>query len=154
METTGKRISYRQLRAIDAWLRDGRKNKARALIEAGYSYAMSRQPHKVFDSPVVQRELEMRGFGVRGVENNKKPEETIRVSVKTTADFHRFNEDQIRQLKEALEDLPGERLELRRMDAQGEDISLYTPEGIGEDVFSAEAKEATARPKLSSFSAM
>lgn len=50
-------LTYRQMRAIECWIRGGRKSKARAIREAGYGKSISRQPHKIFDSPAVQREL-------------------------------------------------------------------------------------------------
>ncbi len=68
--TKKRPISFRQLRAVDLWLKYGRKSKARALREAGYSKAIIRQPHKVFNSPAVREELDKRGFGFTGIHDN------------------------------------------------------------------------------------
>lgn len=67
-----KKISYMQMRAVELWLRHGRKSKAEALRGAGYSEAVANQPHKVFETRAVIEELEKRGLGTRGIENNKK----------------------------------------------------------------------------------
>jgi len=49
-----KALSYLQKQAIELWISGGRKSKANAMRKAGYSEAMCRQPHKVFNSPTVR----------------------------------------------------------------------------------------------------
>jgi hypothetical protein len=74
IQTTNKRdASYRQTCVVDRWIYGGRKSKAKAIREAGYSDAMARVPSKVFDSPAVQRLLELRGHGKKGISNNETP---------------------------------------------------------------------------------
>ena len=111
--------------------------------------AVVHQPHKVFDSPAVQRELEMRGFGERKV----KPEETLRFIIRSPFDFSQIPQEQIQQLKEKLDALHGEPLRFRDLRSQAEETPSYTPTGFGTDIFSSQAKE-DAYPKLSSFSSM
>ena len=101
-------ITYRQLRAVDFWFRNGRKSKARALREAGYKNSITRQPHKVFDSPAVRRELEKRGHGTSGMLDNQP--QTIEVMEKTPTtpafDISKITEDQLQQLREQLATIP------------------------------------------------
>ena len=68
-----KPLSYRQKQVIEFWLSNGRKSKAKALRKVGYSEAICNQPHKVFSSPAVKRELELRGLGIDGMSNGLKP---------------------------------------------------------------------------------
>lgn len=58
--------SARQSQAIEYWIAGGRKSKAEALRKAGYSKAVARHPDRVFGSPRVQEELELRGFDKDG----------------------------------------------------------------------------------------
>jgi len=71
---TNTRLSPRQARAVDFWVKNGRKSKAQALREVGYSEAIVHQPHKVFGSSAVQRELELRGLGKDGLCDGKPPQ--------------------------------------------------------------------------------
>lgn len=102
-----KPLSYRQLRAIDIWLKTGRKNKARALREASYGKSVIRQPHKVFNSPAVRRELSLRGYGERGVghtEIYKMPTYTVKPTI--DIDFTKVSAEWLMQLKERLDSVP------------------------------------------------
>ncbi len=108
-KTNIRPITYRQLRAIQFWLDSGRKNKAEALRRASYGKSVVRQPYKVFSSPSVQRELEMRGYGNRGILNNQKPPEPIRViSLKPAQkiDFSNLPREFLQDLKERLAQIP------------------------------------------------
>jgi len=100
-----KPISYRQKRAVECWLKNGRKSKAAALREAGYSRAVIRQPHKVFSSPIVQEELDRRGFGRRGCDNNLKPLPKPVPVFRETVDFSTLSKEQLQDLKEKLGDI-------------------------------------------------
>jgi len=100
-----KPISYRQKRAVECWLKNGRKSKAAALREAGYSRAVIRQPHKVFSSPVVQEELDRRGFGRTGCENNLNPHSKPIPVFRDTIDFSLLSQESLSRLKEQLGDI-------------------------------------------------
>jgi hypothetical protein len=100
-----KPISYRQKRAVECWLKNGRRSKAAALREAGYSRAVIRQPHKVFSSPVVQEELDRRGFGRAGCDNNLNPHAKPIPVFRETVDFSILTKDQLQELKEKLGDI-------------------------------------------------
>ena len=97
-------ISYRQLRAVEFWLNYGRKNKAHALRLAGYGKSVIRQPHKVFNSPIVRFELEVRGYGSRGVLNNQKPQKSLSYEAKpvTRIDFSKITKESLQDLKDKL----------------------------------------------------
>lgn len=97
-------ISYRQLRAVEFWLNYGRKNKAHALRLAGYGKSVIRQPHKVFNSPVVRFELEVRGYGSRGVLNNHKAPQRVLYEEKPVSriDFSKLTKESLQDLKEKL----------------------------------------------------
>ncbi|MEK7569019.1 MAG: hypothetical protein AAB497_02815 [Patescibacteria group bacterium] len=153
-----KTLSYRQRRVVDLWIAGGRKNKARAIRAASYSEAVARQPHKVFDSPVVQRELELRGLGKKGIENSYAPKKEIEVQEEVNMkqepvfDPLELSIGQIGWLRRKLAELPDvSPVSPPRMTQ--EEIPSYTPQGIGVDIFSAEAKEQYGGSALS-FSSM
>ena len=101
-------LTYRQMRAIECWIRNWRKSKAQAIREAGYSEAVAHQPHKIFNSPAVQRELELRGYGKRGVSNNEMPDiEALEVATEPTpvVDFPKLTKEQLQLLKERLAEI-------------------------------------------------
>ena len=98
-------ISFRQLRAVDLWLKYGRKSKARALREAGYSKAVIRQPHKVFSSPAVQEELDKRGFGFSGLYDNRPTQGKPIPAMKPAIDFSSMSLEDRRELKEKLREV-------------------------------------------------
>jgi hypothetical protein len=100
-----KPISYRQKRAVEIWLKNGRRNKAAALREAGYSKAVIRQPHKVFSSPVVQEELDRRGFGRSGLENNLNPHAKPIAVIKERVELPEIPKEVLVKLKEELGDI-------------------------------------------------
>lgn len=100
--TKKRPISFRQLRAVDLWLKYGRRSKARALREAGYSKAIIRQPHKVFNSPAVREELDKRGFGFTGIHDNLEPQGKPIPIYRPTIDFSSVSLEQWQVLKEKL----------------------------------------------------
>lgn len=100
--TKKRPISFRQLRAIDLWLKYGRKSKARALREAGYSKAIIRQPHKVFNSPAVREELDKRGFGFTGIHDNLEPQGKPIPVYRPAIDFSSVPTEQWQLLREKL----------------------------------------------------
>lgn len=156
-------LSYQQRRAKDIWLAGGRKSKAKAIREAGYSEAVARQPHKVFGSPAVKRELELRGYGERGIESSyalKKEVVThkvVEVRHQIAFDPSQIPIEQIVWLKEKLAESSDTPKQPRSVLEQAEQTS-YIPHGNGVDIFSAEAKWSdNNRPNLdniSSFSSM
>ncbi len=105
-----KPLSYRQIRALDLWFHNGRKSKAKAIREAGYGKSIIRQPHKVFGSLAVLKELELRGLNHQGIRQpmqvidlgermpEKKPEQII--------DFTKIPKEQLQDLKEKLAATP------------------------------------------------
>lgn len=97
------------MRAIQFWLNGGRKNKAEALRRASYGKSLVRQPHKVFNSPAVQRELAMRGFGPFGILNNQKPPEPLKIVSRQPTpkiDFSKVTKEQWQDLKYKLANIP------------------------------------------------
>lgn len=90
-------------------MRNGRRSKALALREAGYSAAITRQPHKVFGSKAVRMELEFRGHGPDGIRNNlaPRPVELIQQTETTPArmDFSRVSKETLQDLKEKLDSI-------------------------------------------------
>ncbi len=110
MSTKGKQLSYPQRRAIELWIEGGRKSKADALRKAGYSNAVVRQPHKVFNSPLVRQELEILGYGESGMENRKPPKAVIlnpeRPEQELILDISSITDEQIESLAEQLANTP------------------------------------------------
>lgn len=100
--TKKRPISFRQLRAIDLWLKYGRRSKARALREAGYSEAIIKQPHKVFSSPAVREELDKRGFGFTGLYDNLPTQDKPILVYREPAKLPEIPKELLVRLKEQL----------------------------------------------------
>tara|TARA_B100000745_G_scaffold295907_1_gene240585 strand:- start:1402 stop:1746 length:345 start_codon:yes stop_codon:yes gene_type:complete len=105
-------MSYRQRRAIQLWLGGGRKSKADALRRAGYSKAMYRQPHKFFNSPAVQAELDVLGYGYDGMGERSALPKAVQVSAqsqkteeqdKITKVINNLSEEDIIKLRDTLD---------------------------------------------------
>lgn len=141
--------SFRQLRTIDIWIRDGRKSKAAALREAGYSQSVIRQPHKVFGSTAVKRELERRGLGSDGTGYNKKQEKPRVIDI-PQFDFSKMTMEQRKLLKKRLEEEVG----YVHTPVREKEIPSYEPQGTGVDIFNAETKKRTDEDNNSNFSSM
>lgn len=72
-----RELTPRQVLALKYWREDKHRSKARAMRKAGYSEAMARQPHKLFDSPAVRYELYLLGLGDRISRNKKESGMTV-----------------------------------------------------------------------------
>ena len=94
------------MRAVELWLKYGRRSKAAALREAGYSKSVISQPHKVFSSPSVREELDKRGFGFTGQYNNLSPQAKPIAVIRPTVALPTLTDDQIRELRQKLADAP------------------------------------------------
>ena len=96
----------RQTQAINIWISGGRKSKAEALRKAGYSEAVARHPERVFGSPSVQRELELRGLGRDGFGTHRplqaEVSETITEPPRYSFDPLKIPTGQLQELKEKL----------------------------------------------------
>jgi len=103
-----KKLSYRQSQAIRFWISGSRKSKADALRKSGYSDAIIRQPHKVFGSIAVRRELERLGHGSFGILNGQKPKELVqpvKIETKSTFDISSLTTEQIQNIREQFENI-------------------------------------------------
>lgn len=76
-----------QTRAVEFWVRDGRRNKAKALRMAGYSPAVIRHPDKVFESPIVQEFMRRAGIQERVMLPQIKTEEEMRGGIDQDANM-------------------------------------------------------------------
>lgn len=118
MDTLHRPLSYRQKQAVEIWIAGGRRSKARALREAGFSEAVARVPSKVFDSPAVQRELELRGLSRDGLSNCEQPRAEMTEVVYKTAlyDFDPFalSIEQCQELKARLAEVGGDNPFMRK----------------------------------------
>lgn len=111
--TTNRTLSYRASKAIEIWLKNGRRSKARALRDAGYSEAVARHPEKVFGSRLAQEVMEGAGIKQR-VEFKQIRQEIevlenggmVAVIVPPTPPILNLSEQQRRLLKAALASLP------------------------------------------------
>ncbi|MCW9054631.1 MAG: hypothetical protein OQJ98_01450 [Candidatus Pacebacteria bacterium] len=99
----------RQSQAIQFWIDGGRKSKAEALRKAGYSEAVVRHPERVFGSPSVQQELELRGLGRDGfgIPKPMPAEILVEEDILPTSPVYSFNPqeiptEQLQELKEKL----------------------------------------------------
>lgn len=109
-----RKPSFRQSKAIECWLKNGRKCKASALRLAGYGKGVIRHPDKVFNSPVVQ--ALMRGAGIEEritfrpwrKENESVPPEMLEVQENVPrVDLSAITPEQVELLKLQLSQLPG-----------------------------------------------
>lgn len=154
-----RELSFRQNKVLGFWINSGRKSKAKAIRDAGYSEAIARQPHKVFGSPAVKKWLEQNGYGEHGIELPHAPlkrrvvQYEIATNQKPTLDPSQLSEEQILQLRELLDGVPDPQPSQNGHTRQ-EIIPSYTPSGVGVDLFSAEAKWETRRSDYSNFSSM
>lgn len=105
-----KSINCIQKRAIDLWIRQGRRSKAQALREAGYSETVASQPNKVFKSKAVMEYLKNLGLNEMGTEYSEKPiiiETDIKPKTKSPAfDLSQITKEELQNLKEQLEQIP------------------------------------------------
>lgn len=151
-------LSFRQNKVLGYWIRGGRKSKAKAIRDAGYSEVIARQPSKVFGSPAVKMWLDQQGYGEQGVELPHAPLKKVVVQNEVvtkqepTFDPSQLSEEQILRLREILDEIPD--LQLPTGNLTQEVIPSYAPGGVGVDLFSAEAKWETRRPDFNDFSSM
>ncbi len=135
-------LTYRQNQTVEIWIKDGRKSKANALRKVGYGKSVISQPHKVFDSPAVQQELELRGYGFRGIGNHEPPKAVMLEEYTDSSpviDFSKITNEKILWLKEQLAELPDVPDLFPRKTEESFSHS-YTPNSKGVDILSEEAK--------------
>jgi len=72
-----RKLTTRQMLALGYWKKDKFGSMAKAIRNAGYSEAIARQPHKVFGSPAVKRELLFLGIGAKLTKHQKEHGKTI-----------------------------------------------------------------------------
>lgn len=124
-----------QMRALAFWREAGFKNKAEALRRAGYGKNVVDQPHKVFGSPVVLRELELQGFDAWG---RCVPPQAIEEDVPTTEtksavfDLSTISQEALIALKAKLQEMVPAAVETKESTAHA-----YAPTVTVGDIFSA-----------------
>lgn len=138
--------------ALDAWLRAGRKSKAAALREAGYGGSIVHQPHKVFESPAVLYELEMRGLDSRGIRNNLQEAdiEEIESAPVISFNFSGITKKQLQWLKEELTKGSDPLQFSNPRKTEEIEIHSHTAKGDGIDIFNITEKHLYYRPNYSS----
>lgn len=135
---------YRPTLAVDRWILSGRRSKAKALREAGYSEAVARHPEKVFGSRVVQELMRRAGIKERiefkPIKNDDRetPDENFQLQFSAPYDFSKMSKESAYFLKILLDATPDSPTEA--FSQKETETSSYTPEGEGIDLFSAEAK--------------
>ncbi len=147
-----RKLSYRQLQALDFWLRSQNKNKAEALRKAGYGTAVIRNPDRVFDSPLVLKELELRGYTADG--RRLPPMRAVEIEVPAPVQDYAFEamSMQDRQtLKERLEAVDG--VPFRLPVQEREQVEPRVPLRGGADIFNAHG-ESVAATNMLNFSSM
>ncbi len=152
MVTLDKKPTARQLMALDAWIDGGRKSKAKALRKAGYGQSIIDQPHKVFSSPVVINELELRGYDFRGIRTEVQAS-TIYGEEQPIIQFNltELTLKQIDELKDKLARIPD--ISARIEKEEYVDLS-YSPMGRGLDIFSEEGKYNSENLSIKNYSSM
>jgi len=145
-----RKLTPRQELAFSYYAKDKFRSKARALRKAGYSEAIARQPHKVFDSPAVKRELFYLGYSDRLSKHQKEHGKTIEEWKKETEE----EREKIESMDEAIRQITPEQVEIIRkklievgydpyakpLVRKKEVSSSYVPEGGGIDIFSLNGK--------------
>lgn len=138
MVTLDKKPTARQLMALDIWIEGGRKSKAEALRKAGYGQSVIDQPHKVFNSSVVIKELELRGYDFRGIRTGVQAS-VLCEEEKPIIHFNtiQLTLEQIIELKDKLAKIPDTNV---RIEKEEYIDRSYSPMGRGIDIFSEAGK--------------
>lgn len=146
-------LSCRQTRAIDLWLKNGRKSKARAIREAGYSEAIAHQPHKVFGSHAVRDELKRLGVIKEEIQESK-----IKAVELVPLDFSKMSTECIEALGARLAEIPDIPAQQVNFQKNENEIGPYTPTGNCVDIFNQSADESSnsthTKSRLDNFSSM
>jgi len=141
--------TFRQMKAVEIWVRCGCKSKARAILEAGYSKSIARKPHKVFGSLTVKRELEK-----QGIIKEKVQDDGIKAVMIEPVDFSKITSQQLDWLKVQLAKLPDTPRQSDQLEGAIK-IKSYTPKGSGVDIFNNLSVEKNHNyPKSLSFSSI
>jgi hypothetical protein len=147
-----KKLTARQLLAIDYWIQDGKKSKAKALRQAGYEECVATQPDKVFGSPAVIEEFAKRGLDSQGFRYIQKSKEVKEEPPRLQIDLSKLTKDDLIELKEKLANAPDiefmpslSSYQKPRVEPKEEFDHSYTPTGRGVDVFSEEAQYTEKR---------
>jgi hypothetical protein len=95
--------------ALNIWIYHGRKSKAAALRKAGYGKSIYRKPHKFFNSTLIIRELELRGYDRRGVRAEVEAVDLgeVEAITKPLVSLPVFSTEALQALKEQLREVGG-----------------------------------------------
>lgn len=147
-----RRLSPMQMKAVDFWQASGFKNKAEALRVAGYGKSVIDQPHKVFGSLAVIRELRLRGLDEWG---RCIPLQAYEADLPTTKrepatlDFSKVDQKWLQELKQRLGYVSESNM------VEEELVSHpYVPTANVTDIFSAGLEQPQQVVKGPSFSSM
>ncbi len=152
MVTLDKKPTARQLIALDLWIEGGRKSKAGALREAGYGQSVIDQPHKVFNSSIIIKELELRGYDFRGIRTGVQAS-ILCEEEKPVIHFNtiKLTLEQIVELKDKLAKIPDNGTGIEK--EKYVDHS-YSPMGRGLDIFSEAGKYNPENLNFKNYSSM
>jgi hypothetical protein len=163
-ENKTRELTPMQKMAFEYYAKDKFRSKARAIRKAGYSEAVARQPHKVFGSPAVKKELFFLGYSDKIGKHQKEHGKTIEEWKEETVEEkeNRENIDEvIRQITPEQINLIRDRLieagynPYAKTPIQEKETSSYIPEGTGADIFSFEGgMKASNKRDFDSLSSM
>lgn len=146
-----KPASLRQIKAVECFVRNSCKSKARAIREAGYSEAVARQPHKVFGSLAVRGELKRLGFIKEEIQESK-----IKIVELVPFDFSKMSREWIEALAVRLAEIPDTPAQQINFQKKENEIGSYVPMGNGVDIFSqlSDRENNFTSAKSNNFSSM
>ncbi|AKM77763.1 MAG: hypothetical protein UX49_C0016G0019 [Candidatus Wolfebacteria bacterium GW2011_GWC2_46_275] len=156
MEKIVRKISPMQIKALDCWQVGGFKSKAKALREAGYRESVVDAPHKVFSSPAVIRELELRGFDEWGRRRPMTSEELTQIKPEQKPifwDIKNTPKEVFQRLKEQLAEIPSAPSQRSKEDEERVS-SAYIPYGGGADIFEGTQEQHQPIPNDDQYSSM
>src|SRR3989344_4900443 len=104
-------ITHMQLAALDYWIADKCRSKARAIRKAGYSEAIARQPHKVFESPAVKMEMFFRGIVEKMSQNDERRPKTAEELEKRMEEEAKLRKKQAEGI-ETIKRIPKEQMQI------------------------------------------
>lgn len=152
MVNSNKKPTTRQLMALDIWIKDGRKSKAEALRKAGYCQSVIDQPQKVFNSPIVIKELELRGYDFRGIRNKVQ----VSVLYEEKKPIIQLNPTEL--TFENIIELRNKLAKIHNIDFNKKSEKYidhsYSPNGKGVDIFSDEGKYNIENTSIENYSSM
>ena len=150
-----RRLSRKQILAVNFFLRDKKVTKGKALREAGYSKTVQGHPDRVFANPLVVEEMLKRGFdkdGIRFTEwrNTPPDQDVVPEENKVDIDISKLPVEFFQDLRDLLDKTPSQ----EPPKSADTHESKHVPTGEGIDILDGLSGEGEGIDDYSSSSSM